>query len=106
MGCNAQIHSRSHKTPAAHMKKHSNLMKIVKWISIITGVFLLTMNCVPMEANGKGLFGCSGWSALFDDNDFGLKINYYPEATYNGMDVPYPVSEKIYNVNSNNRFIF
>ena len=55
------------------------------------------------EGTGKRLFGWSGWTALFDNTDFSLKFNYYPKVEFNGIDGPYVVSDKIYNVNSENK---
>ncbi len=57
------------------------------------------------EGTGKRLFGWSGWTALFDNTDFSLKFNYYPKVEFNGIDGPYVVSDKIYNVNSENKLI-
>ena len=63
----------------------------------------------PMEGKykgtGKRLFGWSGWTALFDNTDFSLKFNYYPKVEFDGIDGPYVVSDKIYNVNSENKLI-
>ena len=91
------------------MKNLSRFKKIIKWISIIIGVFFLIMLWSPiegkMEATGKRLFGWSGWSALFDDKDFGLQFNYYPKVEFNGIDGPYVVHDKIYRVTSNNELI-
>ena len=58
-----------------------------------------------MEATGKRLFSWSGWSALFDDKDFGLRFNYYPKVEFDGIDGPYVVANKVYRVNSNNELI-
>ena len=72
------------------MRKTSRLKKIFKWISIVIGVFFLIMLWSPvegkMEGTGKRLFVWSGWTALFDDTDFGLKFNYYPKTEYDGID--------------------
>ena len=89
------------------MKKTSRLKKIVKWVSIVIGAFFMIMLWSPMEGKyegtGKRLFGWSGWTALFDNTDFSLKFNYYPKVEFNGIDGPYVVSDKIYNVNSENK---
>tara|TARA_B100000795_G_scaffold56622_1_gene37388 strand:+ start:116 stop:1351 length:1236 start_codon:yes stop_codon:yes gene_type:complete len=91
------------------MKKTSRLKKIVKWVSIVIGAFFMIMLWSPMEGKyegtGKRLFGWSGWTALFDNTDFSLKFNYYPKVEFNGIDGPYVVSDKIYNVNSENKLI-
>jgi hypothetical protein len=98
-----------HNHVTAHMRKTSRLKKIFKWISIVIGVFFLIMLWSPvegkMEGTGKRLFVWSGWTALFDDTDFGLKFNYYPKTEYDGIDGPYLISEKIYNVNSENKLL-
>lgn len=89
------------------MKKTSRLKIIVKWISIVIGVFILIILWSPaegkIESTGKRLFGWSGWTALFDDTDFGLKFNYYPKTEFDGIDGPYLVSEKIFRINSENK---
>ena len=91
------------------MKKTSRLKKIIKWVSIVIGAFFMIMLWSPMEGKyegtGKRLFGWSGWTALFDNTDFSLKFNYYPKVEFNGIDGPYVVSDKIYNVNSENKLI-
>jgi len=56
-----------------------------------------------MENTGKRLFGWSGWTALFDDTDFGLKFNYYPKTEFDGIDGPYLVSDKIFKINPENK---
>ena len=56
-----------------------------------------------MENTGKRLFGWSGWTALFDETDFGLKFNYYPKTEFDGIDGPYLVSEKIFKINPENK---
>jgi len=93
----------------AHMRKTSRLKKIFKWISIVIGVFFLIMLWSPlegkMENTGKRLFSWSGWTAIFDETDFGLKLNHYPKTEFDGIDGPYVISEKIYNVNSENKLI-
>jgi hypothetical protein len=91
------------------MKKTTRLKKIVKWVTIVIGAFLITMLWSPMEgkyeSTGKRLFGWSGWAALFDNTEFSLKFNYYPKAEFDGIDGPYVVSDKIYNVNSENKLL-
>jgi len=89
------------------MRKTSRLKKFFKWISIVIGVFFLIMLWLPvegkMENTGKRLFGWSGWTALFDETDFGLKFNYYPKTEFDGIDGPYLVSEKIFKINPENK---
>ena len=76
------------------------MKKVIKWISIVIGIIFLIMLWSPIEAKkestGKRLFGWSGWSALFDDSDFGLKFNFYPKVKFDGIDGPYLVLSLIH----------
>ena len=85
------------------------MKKVIKWISIVIGIIFLIMLWSPIEAKkentGKRLFSWSGWSALFDDSDFGLKFNFYPKVKFDGIDGPYLVSDSIYRINANNDLI-
>ncbi|HBK72143.1 MAG TPA: hypothetical protein DDZ39_10905 [Flavobacteriaceae bacterium] len=57
------------------------------------------------ENTGRRLFVWSGWSALFNEKDFELKINIYPKVKYNGINGPYIVGEKVLYVNSQNKLV-
>lgn len=58
-----------------------------------------------MENTGKRFFGWSGWCALFDDTDFGLKFNYYPKVEFDGIDGPYLIKNTLHQITSKNEVI-
>ena len=78
---------------------------VLRRIKIIIGVFLLIMSWWPLEGKyentGRRLFFWSGWSAIFNDTDFGLRFNTYPKVSFNGVDGPYVTNEEVFYVSSN-----
>ena len=84
-------------------------LKLFKRVSIIAVVFILFSAWWPLEgvpeASGKRTFSWSGWSALFNKKEFGLKVNYYPVTTLKGIDGPYLTDDKVYRVDTNQQIV-
>lgn len=86
------------------MKK--KFKKLFKWLIILFFPIFILGTWPPLEGKnentGRRIFSWSGWSSLFNDKDFKLKINYYPKVEFDGIDGPYVIEEKVFNVNTQN----
>lgn len=89
------------------MKIKHRIKKVLKWIVIVFTPLFILMTWGPTDATientGQKLFSWNGWSALFNDRDFELKINYYPKVNFDGIDGPYIAGGNVYYVNSQNK---